>query len=73
MVPDGQLTYEIKEHQDPALDLVPVNLLGHLSGPIGVSSELKTGVRPLVAGLNPLECEVCRHNDFVKPSMIYQP
>jgi hypothetical protein len=33
LIPDGQPTCEIKEHRDPAFDLIPVNLLGHLLVP----------------------------------------
>ena len=38
LIPDRQPTYEVKEHQDPTLGLISINLLGHLPGPIGVSS-----------------------------------
>jgi hypothetical protein len=49
------------------LDLVPVNLLGYLAGPISVTPKLKTEVRPLFAGLNLPEGEVCCNNNFVQP------
>ena len=73
LVPDGQLTYEIKEHRDLALHLILVNLLEHILGPVGVSSELITEVRPLLAGQNPPECELRRHNDSVQTLAIDQP
>ena len=52
LVPNGQPTCKIKEHRDSALDLITVNLLVHLLGPIGVSLELKSGMHPLFAGLD---------------------
>ena len=73
LVSNGQPTSEIKEHQDSTLDLIMVNLLRHLPGPIGVSSELMTRVRPLHAGQNPPECEVHHHNDSIHTPVIDQP
>ena len=71
LVSDGHSTHEI-EHPDPPHDSISGNFLGHLMGPISISPVIKHRVRPLLARLDPMEREVCRHNDSVKPSAIYQ-
>ena len=73
LIPDGQPTCEIKEHRDLVLDLIPVNLLGHLPSPVGVSSKLESRVRPLFAGLDPTEGEIHCHNDAINSPTVNQP
>jgi hypothetical protein len=72
LIPDGQLSQEIEQHHDPALDFVPVILLGHLTGTISILSELKFRVCPLFVGLDPPKGEVCCHNDSIEPLAVYQ-
>ena len=73
LVFEGQPTREIEQHPNPPHYFISGNLLGHLAGPVSISSELKCRVRPLLARLDPAESEVHRHIDSVKPLVIYQP
>ena len=70
---DGQSTYEVKEHRDPALGLILVNILGHQPGPISVSLELESRVCPLLAGLDLMEGEIHRYNDAINSPTVNQP
>ena len=63
---------EVEQHHDPVLDLIVVNLLRHLAGPVSITLELKSRVRPLLIGLNPSEGEVHRNNNSIKPHLVYQ-
>jgi hypothetical protein len=73
LILDGQPTCEVKEHRDPVLGLVLVNLLRHLPGPVGVSSELESRMSPLFARLDPIEGEIHRHNDAINSPTVNQP
>ena len=63
---------EVKQQPNSPHDFLPVNRLGHLTGPISMSLVFISGVCSLLAGLTSSKSKVCRHYDTIHPSPVDQ-
>ena len=68
---NGSTHREVEQHRNAPHDLIPVDLLGHLVGPVSFPQNSYLGCA-LFTGLDRPKGEICRHYDSIQPLVIYQ-
>jgi hypothetical protein len=62
----------VEQHHGTTKDFVPLYLLGHLAGTVGLPPELVSGVHPFLTRLNSSKNEVRRHTNSINHFVIQQ-
>ena len=72
LVIDPKPPRKVEHHRDTSFGFILTNLLGYLTGPIGLTPEFIPGVCPLLARLDPPKIEICCYYHPIQPSLVDQ-
>ena len=72
LVIDPKMLRKVEHCGDAPFNFISTDLLGHLTGPIGLPPEFISRMCPLLAGLDSPKSEICCHDHPIQPSLVYQ-